>query len=181
MNDDDDIDKNRRRSSRLNPKQNLKRDYSGRFKGKCGSMVHDSANDDSPKIDLKKRKRITKAAYDNLLRKNIINDSTTSICEECLNQTSMKAIKSDNIEKHDSNECEETLESENEDDDSLLVKAFDIGNEIKDAIRSDVLSLFRQGSKNNVNDIKDLLNHGANKWLSERPPELINLVSNYAT
>ena len=100
---------------------------------------------------MNKKKKVSIDVYNDLLKKLILDNSTSTICQECVNRAS--------IVTNETNDTELEGEQSNSDsDDSLLI--------------------FEQGSKKNIGGIKDLIEHNVTKWLSERPPELINLVFN---
>ena len=153
----------KRRSNRLNPHAC----YGGKFQRVCGSIIHDEEEYKTEKlIDLHVKKKILIANYKLLLEKQIIGSRTRYICERCVAIVLKPAEEKESTSK----ENDDTVSEDQ------ILKFSDAGNELSNIVKKDILKLYL--SNGDMKDITTIMNHQSQKWLAERPVELLHILAN---
>ena len=174
----------RRKSTRINPYLSS-RNQSGRFKRICSSSIHDPLTEESskPLIDLIKRPKISSEDFNLLKQKGIINKGAKFICEECIAKSQTVRVPEDDSQEEiledttggdnvDQEEIWEDITDDESDSDSLTLKCIEVGKEVKYNILSDIGDVDTASSIRKLSDFNPLV------WLSQRPPELVQLLGN---
>ena len=157
------------------------RDSTGCFLKRCGSLLHDATNDDSPLFNLPVCKKVWMETF---LERQAITKFTKYLCHACveeaeINSSSYFIADKAAIERSDQEKCpgedvlQENLIEESSTQSSLTKSCIEIGTMLDNLIKDDISNLYNEENKCSINQ---LLAYNAEKWLDERPPEFVNLI-----
>lgn len=146
---------------------NDSRNIDGRFGRRCGSSLHEeNRNQSLSLVDLRKRKGITRATFQQLLHCGAVTETTHYICKSCIELSRVR----NNTQVQEKSREEMTKEKEKVEIYNKVVK---IGKLIEGEVCSDIKGM-RQPS---LKSFEDINNHKPVKWLADRPENLIHLIS----